>query len=162
MSPRPPSLAGSAAALFGFLAVCFAVSALGSLATFRSVGSWYADLNKPSFNPPNGVFAPVWTTLYVMIALSGWRIWRRIGFSDRRAYALYALQLALNLAWSGIFFGLQRVGAALVELAFLWIAIAATLIAFWRHDRIAGLLLAPYLAWVTFAGVLNASIWVLN
>lgn len=152
----------SAAALLGFLAACFAVSALGSIATVSSVGSWYATLDKPAFNPPSAVFGPVWTVLYVMIAFAGWRVWRRIGFSDRRAFALYGLQLFLNLMWSVLFFGLQRVGAAFLELVLLWIAIAATLVLFRKHDRIAAALLAPYLAWVSFAGVLNAAIWRLN
>lgn len=152
----------SAAALIGFLAACFAVSALGALATASSVGTWYAALIKPSFNPPNTAFAPVWTTLYLFIAVAGWRVWRKIGFSDRRAYALYGVQLVLNLMWSILFFGLQMVGAALLELVLLWIAIAGTLAMFWKHDRIAGLLFAPYLAWVSFAGALTAAIWHLN
>lgn len=152
----------SAAALGGFIAVGFAIGAAGSLATATSIETWYAGIEKPSFNPPNAVFGPVWTTLYLMIAIAGWRVWRRSGFSDRRAFALYSLQLLLNLMWSVLFFGLQDIGAAFFELVLLWIAIAATLVLFWRHDRIAGLLFVPYLAWVSFAGVLNAAIWRLN
>jgi len=146
----------------GFLITCFAVSALGAMATATSVGGWYQTLAKPSFNPPDAVFGPVWTILYIMIALAGWRVWRRTGFSDRRAFAFYGLQLALNLLWSVIFFGLQELGAAFLELALLWLSIAATLVLFARHDRIAAVLMAPYLMWVTFAGALNFSIWMLN
>lgn len=157
-----PSLRQSALAAAGFLAASFAVSALGGLATASSVETWYQTLAKPSFNPPNWVFAPVWTTLYIMIAAAGWRVWRKIGFSDRRAFAAYGAQLALNLLWSVLFFGLRQPGAAFAELIVLWLSIAATLALFWRHDRIAGLLFVPYLAWVSFAGVLNGAIWVLN
>lgn len=156
------SAAQSVAGLAGFLAACFAVSALGAWATAGSVDTWYQTLNKPAFNPPNWIFGPVWTALYVMIAVAGWRVWRRRGFADRRAFAFYGLQLGLNLMWSIVFFGLQEVGAAFLELLVLWAAIAATLVLFWKHDKIAALLLAPYLAWVSFAGALNAAIWSLN
>lgn len=146
----------------GFLAASFVVSGLGGLATASSVGTWYQTLNKPSFNPPNWLFAPVWTTLYVMIAIAGWRVWRRVGFTDKRAFAAFAAQLVLNLLWSVLFFGLNRVGLALAELVLLWLSIATTLVLFRRHDKLAAILFAPYLAWVTFAGVLNAAIWTLN
>jgi translocator protein len=158
----PRSAVRSAGALAGFLAACFAVSTLGALSTASGVDTWYPTLAKPPFNPPAWVFGPVWTTLYVMIAVAGWRVWRRVGFSDRRAFALYGLQLALNLMWSVVFFGLREIGAAFLELVLLWAAIAANAAAFRKHDRIAGLLLLPYLAWVSFAGVLNAAIWMLN
>lgn len=162
MAVHARSTLHSFTALIGFLAVCFAVSALGAYFTASSVGTWYQTLNKPSFNPPDWVFAPVWTALYVLIAAAGWRVWRRCGFSDRRAFALYGLQLGLNLMWSVLFFGMRNPGAAFLELALLWSAIVATLVLFWRSDRIAGALFAPYLAWVSFAGALNAAIWKLN
>jgi benzodiazapine receptor len=149
-------------ALGVFLVVCFAVSALGGAVTASSVGSWYQTLAKPSFNPPDWLFAPVWTLLYVMMAVAGWLVWRRGGPARRAALALFILQLALNLGWSLIFFGAQAIGAALVEIGVLWLAILATLIAFYRIDRRAGLLLAPYLAWVSFATLLTASLWMLN
>ncbi len=149
-------------AAIGFLAVCFAVSALGALATAGSVGTWYQTLAKPPFNPPDWVFAPVWTALYVLIALSGWRVWRKTGFSDRKAFTAYGAQLFLNLLWSVLFFGLQRPAAAMAGLIVLWIAIGANMLLFARHDRAAALLLAPYLLWVGFAGLLNAAIVVLN
>lgn len=152
----------SALALLAFLAASFAVSALGGLATAGSITTWYPTLAKPSFNPPNWLFGPVWTTLYIMIAVAGWRVWRRVGFTDKRAFAAFGAQLALNLLWPVLFFGLQALAFALAGLVLLWISIAVTLLMFWRHDRVAALLLAPYLAWVTFAGALNAAIWSLN
>ena len=152
----------SALALLGFLAASFAVSALGGLATASSIKTWYPTLTKPSFNPPDWLFGPVWTALYLMIAIAGWRVWRRVGFTDRPAFAAFGAQLALNLMWPVLFFGLQKLGLALAGLVLLWISIAVTLRMFWRHDLIAALLFAPYLAWVTFAGALNAAIWSLN
>ena len=150
-------------ALVLFLAVCLGASALGAFVTAGSVGTWYQSLQKPSFNPPDGVFAPVWTALYIMMAVAAWRVWRRHGFQAAgRAMVLFALQLALNLAWSLIFFGLRLIGPALAEIGLLFIAIVATTIAFWRHDRLAGLLLLPYAAWVAFASLLNAALWNLN
>lgn len=107
-------------------------------------------------------FRAVWTLLYILIAVSGWRVWRKIGFTDIRAFAMYGIQLTLNLMWSLLFFGLNAVGAAFLELVLLWLAIAATLVLFLKYDRIAALLFAPYLAWVSFAGLLNVSIWMLN
>lgn len=157
-----PSRRRSLIAAAGFIFVCLGISALGGLATASSVDTWYQTLSKPAFNPPDWVFAPVWTALYLMIAIAGWRLWRVNGFNDRLAFAAYGLQLALNLLWSILFFGLQWTGAALIELVVLWLAIAATIVLFWRHDRIAGVLLVPYLGWVGFAGVLNAALWRLN
>ena len=142
------------------LALCLGVSAVGGAVTASSVGSWYPTLAKPAFNPPNWIFAPVWTVLYFMMAIAAWRIWRRGGGS--RALSLFALQLALNLAWSIIFFGMHAVGAALLEIAVLLLAILATTVVFWRSDRMAGMLFVPYAAWVAFAAILNAAIWQLN
>lgn len=146
------------------VAVALAAGGVGALATIPSIPTWYAGLAKPSFNPPNAVFGPVWTTLYVLMALAAWRVWRS-GVSDRRAgpaLALYAAQLGLNVAWSVIFFGLHKPGLALGEVALLLAAILATAAAFWRLDRLAGLLMAPYVAWVAFASALNFAIWRLN
>ena len=152
----------SALVLLGFLAASFAVSALGGLATASSITTWYPTLAKPSFNPPNWLFGPVWTALYIMIALAGWRVWRRVGFTDKPAFAAFGAQLLLNLLWPVLFFGLQMLALALAGLVLLWISIAATLLMFRRHDSVAALLFAPYLVWVTFAGALNAAIWSLN
>lgn len=152
----------NALAALGFLAACFAVAALGGLATASSVGTWYQALTKPSFNPPDWVFGPVWTALYVLIAISGWLVWRKAGFSDRAAFLVYGAQLLLNLLWSVLFFGMRQPVFAMIDLIVLWIAIAGTMLMFARHDRAAALLLAPYILWVSFAGVLNAAIVVLN
>ena len=149
-------------ALGAFLVVCFAVSALGGAVTASSVGSWYQTLAKPSFNPPDWVFAPVWTLLYAMMGVAGWLVWRRGGAERRPALGLFVLQLVLNLGWSLIFFGARAIGAAFLEIGVLWLAILATLLVFYRIDRRAGLLLVPYLAWVSFATLLTGSLWVLN
>lgn len=146
-----------------FLALCLGVSAIGAAATATSVGNWYRTLVKPAFNPPDWVFAPVWTTLFVMMAVAGWRVWRRDGLRRARvAMVLFALQLALNLAWSVLFFGMRSIGAALIEMLVLLLAILATTVAFWRRDRVAGMLFVPYAGWVGFAAILNAAIWRLN
>lgn len=146
-----------------FLGLCLAVSAIGGAVTAASVGTWYPSLAKPPFNPPNWIFAPVWTALYFIMAIAGWRVWRRDGFAKARAaLALFALQLALNLCWSIVFFGLRSIGAALVEIVVLLLAILATTLVFWQRDRVAGMLFIPYVAWVAFATVLNAALWQLN
>jgi len=145
------------------LAVAFAVAALGGLATSSGIDSWYAGLEKPGFNPPNAVFAPVWTTLYAAMAVAAWRVWGAShGVERSRAMTLYGAQLALNLLWSVLFFGLRQPAAALVDIAVLFALILLTARRFWRIDRVAGLLLAPYAAWVAFAAVLNFEIWRLN
>ncbi|MDR3470559.1 MAG: tryptophan-rich sensory protein [Devosia sp.] len=147
-----------------FVAIALAVRVVGGLATASSVTTWYAGLNKPAFNPPNAVFGPVWTALYVLMALAAWRVWRSgpAGGRRRQGLILYAVQLALNLAWSLIFFGLRRPGLALAEVAVLLAAVLATAAAFWRTDRPAGVMMIPYAAWVAFASALNFEIWRLN
>jgi len=145
------------------LALCLAVSAVGGAVTAGSVGTWYPTLAKPAFNPPDWIFAPVWTALYFMMAIAAWRVWRRCGLRNAGwALSLFALQLGLNLAWSIVFFGMRAVGAALAEIVVLLLAILATTAVFWRRDRAAGMLFLPYAAWVAFAAVLNAAIWRLN
>lgn len=153
----------NAAALFGFFAACFAVSGAGALFTLSSVGSWYAELTKPPFNPPDWIFGPVWTALYAMMAIAVWRVWREPASAARKpGLLLFWIQLTLNLLWSALFFGLQNPGLALLNILLLLFSIAATCRLFFRSDRTAGWLLVPYLAWVSFASVLNASIWFLN
>jgi tryptophan-rich sensory protein len=126
-------------------------------------GEWYASLKKPSWNPPGWVFGPVWTTLYVMMAVAAWLVWKRGGFSSQRpALVLFLAQLALNAAWTPLFFGLHRPGLAFAEILLLWLAIAAALAAFRPVSRAAAWLLTPYLAWVSFAAVLNFALWRLN
>ena len=158
-----PSPTGQLLVLAGLIALCLAVGALGALATAQSVGTWYQTLAKPSFNPPDRVFGPVWTALYVLMAVAAWLAWRSAGWREARpALMLFALQLALNLGWSFLFFGARWIGGALVEVVLLWIAIAATIAAFRRHSQWAGILMMPYIAWVTFATALNFAIWRLN
>lgn len=123
-------------------------------------GEWYQQLDKPPFNPPNWVFGPAWTTLYVLIAVAGWRIWERARGS--RAMLVWWVQLVLNFAWSPVFFTVHAIGAALVIVVLLLAAIAAFIGLAWHRDRVAALLFAPYAAWVSFATLLNASIWWLN
>lgn len=126
-------------------------------------GRWYADLVKPSWTPPDAVFAPVWTTLYVLMGVAAWTVWRARGFAGARlALSLFFCQLLLNALWSFVFFGLHRPGLAFLEIVALWSAVLATTIAFWKKSAPAGLMLAPYLAWVSFAAVLNLWIWRLN
>ena len=149
--------------LVAFLVLCLAVSGIGAAVTATSVGTWYQALHKPAFNPPDWIFAPVWTTLYILMAIAGWRVWRQAGFeTGRKALTVFMVQLALNLAWSFIFFGQQRIGLALIEIAILLLVIIATTVLFWRIDRWAGVLFLPYVLWVAFATVLNASLWWLN
>ncbi|MDF2115097.1 tryptophan-rich sensory protein [Roseiarcaceae bacterium H3SJ34-1] len=153
---------GRYAALIAYLALSLAVSAIGGFVTAASVGTWYPTLQKPPFNPPNWIFGPVWTILYLLMAIAGWRVWlQRKGVFDR-PNALYGFQLALNLLWSILFFGLHAIGWALAEVAVLLAVIIATTLIFWRIDRTAGVLFLPYVAWVAFACLLNASIWWLN
>lgn len=154
--------AWQALALGLFCLACFLAAGLGSLFTMVSVESWYAGLARPSWSPPDWVFGPVWTALYAMMAVAGWLAWRPGGAAGRRALGWFAVQLLLNVGWSAVFFGLQMPGLAFVEILALWAAIAATLVTSWRVSRPAGVLLAPYLLWVSFAAVLNLAIWRLN
>jgi len=147
--------------LAGFLALSFAIAGTGAAVTATSVGDWYQALAKPAFNPPDRVFGPVWTVLYAMIAVAGWRIWRLRGAREPALLA-WAVQLGLNLGWSFLFFGARLIGAALIEIVALLAAIVVTARLFWRIDRGAALLLAPYGAWVAYATLLNAALWRLN
>ena len=141
-----------------------AVGGLSGLAIACGVETWYPTLVKPPFNPPSWVFGPVWTVLYIMIGLAAFLVWRKGLDADgvKAALNLFVLQLALNGLWSILFFGMQAPGLAFLEIVVLWIAIVATMRAFWRVNPAAGWLLVPYLAWVSFATILNGSIWMLN
>jgi len=146
-----------------FLALSLSAGVVGSLFTAASVSGWYAELEKPVFTPPSWIFAPVWTALYVLMAVSGWLLWRRRKESDiRAALGLFAVQLVLNVLWSVLFFGLRLPGWAFLEIIVLWLAIALYSAAAARVSRAASLLFLPYLAWVGYAAVLNYSIWTLN
>jgi tryptophan-rich sensory protein len=149
--------------LFVSGAVCFAAATIGSLVTTPNIGGWYAALHKPAWTPPNWVFGPVWTALYLAMAVAAWLVWRRTAWPESRGpLGWFLVQLALNAAWSWLFFGAKMPGAALAELIVLWVAIAVTLALFWRRSAVAGMLLVPYLLWVTYAATLNLAIWRLN
>jgi tryptophan-rich sensory protein len=140
-----------------FLAACAAPALAGAL--FRP-GEWYAGLSKPAWTPPNWLFPLVWAFLYVTMSLAAARVAGLPGTGQ--AVALWTVQITLNTLWSGVFFGLRRMAVGGVVLTALWLAVAATLAAFWPHDRLAALLLAPYLLWVTLAWALNWSVWARN
>jgi tryptophan-rich sensory protein len=151
------------AGLIVVLVICLGVSALGGLITATNVGSWYQGLERPPFNPPDWLFAPVWTVLYISMAVAAWRVWRAAGFDTRgKALVVFAVQLGLNLLWSFLFFGLQRIDLALIEILILLVVIIVNTAMFWRIDRLAGMLFVPYVLWVGFATMLNASLWWLN
>ena len=143
--------------LIVFLLLTFAAGFIGS---HFLPGAWYAGLTKPAFNPPNWIFAPAWTLLYILMAVAAWRVWRIAGFSG--AIVLWLIQLAFNAAWSWLFFGQHALHIALAEILCLLALIVATTIAFFRTDRAAGWLMVPYVAWVSFASLLNAALWHLN
>lgn len=130
--------------------------------TAASVGDWYQGLAKPPFTPPDWLFGPVWSVLYLMMAISAWRIWRREDSNRRPALLVYFFQLAINLLWSALFFAAREIGWALLDILVLLALIAVTMSMFLRVDRWAGLALAPYLLWVAYAAVLNGAIWHLN
>lgn len=149
--------------LIVWLIVCFAAAGLGSFATTPEISGWFQSIAKPRWNPPNWIFGPVWTTLYAMMAVAAWLIWKTDGWRDAKLpLTLFVVQLLLNIAWSWIFFNQHQPGLAFLEIMLLWIAIAATNFSFFRRSLVAGWLLVPYLAWVTFAAVLNFAIWQVN
>jgi benzodiazapine receptor len=150
-------------ALLVFGILVFLTSFIGSQFTFSSLGSWYASINKPSWNPPSWVFGPVWTLLYIFIAISGWLVWRaRHRTAVGVHLTLYGIQLVLNALWSVIFFGMQNPSLASTEIAVLWLIIGAYTLLVWRIQRTAALLFLPYWAWVTFAAALTFTIASLN
>jgi benzodiazapine receptor len=150
-------------ALALFVGLCLGIGALGASVTATSVRTWYAALAKPSFTPPDWVFGPVWTALYLMMATAAWRVWRAADRDTTRGpLTLFALQLALNLGWSVVFFGLHKIGAAVATIFVLDVGVIVTTLAFRTVDRAAALLMLPYLAWAGFATVLNIAIWRLN
>jgi len=137
---------------------------VGSFFTIPSVPAWYATLSKPSFNPPAWVFGPVWTTLFVLMGIAAFLIWKK-GFNQKGvgiALGIFLGQLILNTLWSVLFFGRHNPGAAFLEIIFLWFAILITIIAFFKISKPAASLLVPYILWVSFAAYLNYSIWMLN
>ncbi|MCE9614766.1 MAG: tryptophan-rich sensory protein [Lentisphaerae bacterium] len=151
---------GNIIALAGWMILTFCAAATG---VFVSTGGWYAELAKPSWNPPGWLFGPVWTLLYAMMAVAAWLVWTRGGWKAQRGpLGLYLAQWALNALWTPLFFGFHRPGLAFAEILVLLLAVVATMIAFRRVRLSAGLLLFPYALWVGFATVLNFTIWRLN
>jgi tryptophan-rich sensory protein len=144
-----------------FLILTLAAGGAAGYATAPEIAGWYATLNRPGFAPPNWVFAPAWTILYVLMGITAWRVWRVAGLMSR-PMLLFFVQLALNFAWSFIFFRYHRIDLALAEIAVLLVFIVLTTASFARRDRIAALLFVPYIAWVSFATALNAGFWRLN
>ena len=146
--------------LVGWCVVCLSTAATGF---FVSIDGWYAALHKPTWNPPGWIFGPVGTVLYLMMGVAAWLVWREGGWKARlRPLGLFLVQLLLNAIWTPVFFGMHQIGLALADITLLWLSLAATLIAFWRVSRPAGLLLVPYLAWVSFAAFLNFTLWRMN
>ncbi len=152
-------------ALAGFVVLSFAAAGLGALFTTPAVrpGGWYSQIQKPAWTPPSWLFGPVWTALYLMMAVAAWWVWRQGGWNAHGgALALFLVQLVLNAAWSWFFFGLHSPAAGLACIACLWIAILLTIVAFFQVAPLAGWLMVPYLLWVTFASGLNFAVWRLN
>jgi translocator protein len=147
--------------LLGWIVLCLAAGAVGAIVS--GPDAWYQSLNKPTWTPPSWVFAPVWTTLYILMAIAAWQVWeQRSAANVRTPIALFLVQLALNAAWTWIFFGLHRPDWAFFELVVLWLAVVATAATFYRIRPMAALLLLPYLGWTTFAAALNGAIWLMN
>jgi tryptophan-rich sensory protein len=144
------------------IVVCFTVAAIGAAASVNA-GTFYLQLTRPPWAPPASIFGPVWTLLFAAMAVSAWLVWRCNGFGKAHLpLALFLVQLALNALWSWLFFAWHQGAIALADIILLWLLVAATLATFWRIRPLAGALLLPYLAWITFAAVLNYSVWQLN
>lgn len=144
---------------------CLVIGYFSGMGTRSAITTWYPTLVKPSFNPPNWIFAPVWSMLYIMMGVAAGLVWNRIDFEKeivKKALVFFAIQLALNALWSYLFFGLRNPTLAGIEIVILWLMIFETYVKFSKINKIAGYLFIPYLLWVSFATVLNASIWWLN
>lgn len=147
--------------------LCQAAGIIGTIFTSPAIPTWYVSLNKPSFNPPAWLFGPVWISLYTLMGLALFIIWQQDrgktrGKNTKTALIFFMIQLALNAGWSPLFFGLKQPGWAFTEIILLWIMIVLTLVRFYKLSKIAGFLLVPYFIWVSFAAVLNLSLWILN
>jgi translocator protein len=150
--------------LIAAILICELAGIIGSVFTIPSIPTWYAGIVKPAFAPPNWIFAPVWTTLFALMGISLYLVWRK-GFKTKgvkAAVSIFGFQLLLNIIWSLLFFGLQSPFYAFAEIIILWIAIAATIFSFSRISKNAALILIPYIAWVSIAATLNYYIWILN
>jgi len=146
------------------IVIANAAGLIGAIATSSAVTQWYPTITRPSFAPPNWIFGPVWTLLFIMMGIASYLVWRKGTYNKNVSVALklYGLQLVLNVAWSVIFFGLRNPGWAFVEIIALWLSIAATIVYFGRVSKTAAYLLVPYIAWVSFAAILNYTIWAIN
>jgi len=146
----------------GWVVLCFAASAAGAIASI-SARDFYAKLTQPEWAPPGWVFGPVWSVLFALMAIAAWLVWRDGGFTKHRgALTLFIIQLIPNVLWSWLFFAWNKGALAFADIIFLWILIAATVVSFWKINRLAGAMLIPYLLWVSFAACLNYSVWQLN
>lgn len=146
------------------IGLCLAVGAISGYFTTSEIQTWYATLNKPTFNPPNWIFAPVWTTLYILMAISFWLVWKSevSAAVKNKAMLFFIIQLIFNFFWSIIFFSLHQTGFAFVEIIFMWLFIVLSIVSFYPISKTAAYLLLPYLLWVSFATILNFFIWKLN
>lgn len=144
--------------------VCLAVGGISGYFTSTEIPTWYSTINKPSFNPPNWIFGPVWTTLYILMGISFWLIWKSDVSTEvkNKAMLFFAIQLVLNFFWSIIFFSFHQTGFAFIEIIVMWIFILLSILSFYPISKTAAYLLIPYLLWVSFASVLNFAIWKLN
>ena len=150
--------------LISSIVICQAAGVIGSLFTTPAIPTWYASIEKPSFTPPNSLFGPVWTMLFLLMGIAIFLVWRE-GLSDRNVrntFTLFIVQLVLNVLWSAAFFGLRSPLAGLVVIIVLWAAILLTIIRFFAISTTAGALLIPYIAWVSYAAVLNGALYILN
>ena len=148
--------------LLGWLGITFVAAVLGAIASIQAA-EFYAQLERPFWAPPAGLFGPVWSLLYLLMGIAAWQVWRTAGWqAGRSALQLYLLQLGCNALWSWLFFVWRLGAAAFADVLLLWGLILATLIGFWRHSRLAGILLLPYLLWVSLAAVLNFAVWQAN
>jgi benzodiazapine receptor len=147
--------------LGGFVAIliCEAAGLIGTIFTSDSISTWYTTITKPSFNPPNWIFGPVWTTLFALMGVALYLVWKQ---RNRKALYIFGAQLVLNILWSVIFFGLHSPMWAFVEIVILWLMILWTILTFYKINKVAAYLLVPYILWVSFASVLNFAIWRLN
>lgn len=150
--------------LIGSILLAEAVGGIGSFATFSAIPTWYVYLNKPFFSPPNWIFGPVWTTLYALMGISAYLVWRKVQFNKKSLpfWHVYTIQLLLNGIWSFLFFGLKFTGLAFIEILAMWYFIARSIQEANKLDKLATYLLYPYLGWVSFASILNLAIWLLN
>lgn len=164
MSNQPVQTRFNFFALIISIAITLGVGVLGSMLTVPSVGTWYTTINKPSFNPPNWLFAPVWTSIFVLIGISAYLVWERRASIAHfpRTVAIYAIQLVLNVMWSFLFFYVHSIGMALFEIIVLLIVIIINARVFYKINKAAGLLFIPYILWVSFATFLTFSIFNLN